>query len=126
MSTALLLSARINSYRVVIVQQTRETSTLVYMLPFDEEAANDLAVFSPARLGLPFDARPGNDGEPPLLVWNWLFGSRMLARFGSEEAKSMASESPVIRAIDAWRKKLESGRKRNECTSAWINARNER
>ena len=72
----------------------------------DDIAADYLSSHT-GLLGRPFDARNGETGQPLLCFWDWLFGSRMLANFGTEEARKLAAESPMVRAVYAWREKQQ-------------------
>lgn len=46
----------------------------------------------------------GNDVHEALL--DWVFGSRMFARFGTDEAKEFAAKSPLEKSIEEWRSKV--------------------
>lgn len=49
--------------------------------------------------------------EPLACLWDWVFGSRLLARCGSQDAKIISKESPLVNAVSEWRDKVADAKK---------------
>ena len=48
--------------------------------------------------------------EPTACLWDWLFASRMLGKYGTRQAQDIAERSPLVRAVSSWRSKVAVAR----------------
>lgn len=53
---------------------------------------------------------PQHIEQPLSCIWDWCFGSRVLAAYGTQAAMKLAAASPMQRAVEDWAAKRDDAR----------------
>ena len=101
-------------------QRETESDAQLYALPLTKDARADMNLLLTNRpttttleaqtqgspvsiLGQSWTTKSDASDQPRKSLWDWQFGSRMLARYGTVQARELGEQSPMVKAVLQWR-----------------------